>query len=39
MNDFEALILLNMIPSLDSLSIARLSKTFNKPKEIFGADR
>lgn len=38
MNDFESLVLLNMIPSLGSISIMRLFKAFSKPKEIFQAN-
>lgn len=37
MNDFQALVLLNMIPSLSSISIARLLKYFTSPKRIFQA--
>ncbi|MFC1646327.1 DNA-processing protein DprA, partial [Candidatus Omnitrophota bacterium] len=39
MNDFQALVLLNMIPSLGSISIARLLKGFSKPEKIFEANR
>ncbi|MBL7132234.1 MAG: DNA-protecting protein DprA, partial [Candidatus Omnitrophica bacterium] len=39
MNDFEALILLNMVPSLGSISISRLLNSFNKPNNIFEASR
>ena len=39
MNDFEALILLNMIPSLSSISVTRLLKVFERPSEIFEASR
>ncbi|MBL7196515.1 MAG: DNA-protecting protein DprA [Candidatus Omnitrophica bacterium] len=37
MNDFQALVLLNMIPSLGSISISRLIKSFSRPKKIFEA--
>ncbi|MFC1708791.1 DNA-processing protein DprA [Candidatus Omnitrophota bacterium] len=39
MNDSKALVLLNMIPSLGSISIARLLSSFNKPGHIFEASR
>ncbi|MDD5005163.1 MAG: DNA-processing protein DprA [Candidatus Omnitrophica bacterium] len=37
MNDFEALVLLNMVPSLGSISISRLLNAFDKPQEVFDA--
>lgn len=37
MNDFESLVLLNMIPSLGSISIKRLLECFSCPKKIFQA--
>lgn len=39
MNDFQSLVLLNMIPSMGSISIARLLKRFGRPKNIFEANR
>lgn len=39
MNDFKALVLLNMIHSLGSISVARLLKCFSRPKKIFEAAR
>jgi DNA processing protein len=39
MNDFEALVLLNTIPSLGSISITRLLEYFSKPKKVFDADK
>lgn len=35
MNDFEALVLLNMIPSLGCVSIRRLLEKYNSPSRIF----
>ena len=37
MNDFESLVLLNMIPSLGSISIKRLLCAFERPRNIFSA--
>lgn len=39
MNDFQALVLLNMIPSLGCISIAHLLKMFNRPRKIFEASK
>jgi len=37
MNDFEAIVLLNMVPSLGSISIKRILEYFNRPKKVFEA--
>ncbi|MFH1622449.1 MAG: DNA-processing protein DprA [Candidatus Omnitrophota bacterium] len=37
MNDFEAIVLLNMIPSLGSISIKRILEYFLSPKKVFEA--
>ncbi len=39
MNDFKAIVLLNMIPSLGSISVKRLLEYFGRPINIFQADR
>lgn len=39
MNDFEALVLLNMVPSLGSISISRLLNSFSRPNKIFEETR